>query len=196
MIPLFDLGNVIIRLDFTPFTDWIAREAGCDPSRIMPRLTTSSLWHEFEFGNIGGREFVRRIGDLYGVGLAQETFAHRFCAIFPGVVPGMNRLLGSLLDRGPVYCLTNTNKMHYDFLTKEFREMGAFTRVFASHEIRMRKPWPGTFKAVAEWMEVPPQEVVFFDDVEANVIGARKAGMNAHLFEGAEQVERILEDET
>lgn len=194
MIPLFDLGNVVLKLDFSGFESWVSERATVTyPEGVMGRLGPSSLWHDFEFGNIDSLEFTRRVGAIFGTNFDAHEFQHKFCSIFPGTVPGISDLLSELSGR--VYCLTNTNKMHYDFITHRFQEMKHFAKVFASHEMRMRKPWPGTYQAVADWMGVSPREVIFFDDVGANVEGARKAGMRAFLFEGTEAAKRILEEE-
>jgi putative hydrolase of the HAD superfamily len=81
-----------------------------------------------------------------------------------------------------LHCLTNTNEIHLSHLLRRFPFLGRFTKIFASHELQKRKPYPGTYVEVARSLDLYPEEMVFFDDLAANVEGAERAGMEAHLF--------------
>jgi HAD superfamily hydrolase (TIGR01509 family) len=54
-----------------------------------------------------------------------------------------------------------------------------------SHAIRARKPEAASFRAVESAVGVRGAGVVFFDDLEGNVRGARRAGWTAHLVDPA-----------
>ncbi len=182
-IPLFDLGNVVVKVNFHPFLSWLEGKASAERKDRVSALTRSSLWYDFEFGSISRQEFARRLAALYGASFGQAELEERFCSIFPGPVEGMQELLREFQSQGPVYALSNTNEVHLEWLGREHPElMGAFTRVFASHEIGARKPYPGIYRGVARELGVHPSGLVFFDDLEANVQGARRAGLEAHIF--------------
>jgi epoxide hydrolase-like predicted phosphatase len=51
-----------------------------------------------------------------------------------------------------------------------------------SHEVGVAKPEPRIYAIACERLGVRPDEVVFLDDVESYVRGARDAGMNAVLY--------------
>jgi HAD superfamily hydrolase (TIGR01509 family) len=192
-IPLFDLGNVIVKVDFDPFVEWLtARSEERDEAKVR-LLLRSSLFYDLEFGHISRTEFARRLRSLYRAEFSQEELEENFCGIFPGLVPGMVELLEELTRAGPVYCLSNTNEIHLEWLkAREPDCLRHFTRVFASHEVGLRKPYPGIYRGVAESLGVAPGELVFFDDVHANVEGALRAGLDAHVFSEAGQVRSVL----
>lgn len=50
-----------------------------------------------------------------------------------------------------------------------------------SHEVGLAKPDPRAYTLTADRLGVQPHEIVFLDDVEANVAGARDAGWHAVL---------------
>jgi epoxide hydrolase-like predicted phosphatase len=50
-----------------------------------------------------------------------------------------------------------------------------------SHEVGLRKPDPAIYALTAERLGVQPHEIVFLDDVVANVEAARRAGWHAVL---------------
>lgn len=192
-IPLFDLGNVVIRVDFEPFLVWLAERSSSGCREKAGTVLRSSLFYEYEFGNISRQQFAQRLGALYGAEIPLSELEERFCGIFPGPVEGIDEVLTELAAQGPIYALSNTNELHLEWLRRNHAGlMGKFTKIFASHELRARKPYPGIYRDVAEALGVHASRLVFFDDLEANVEGARLAGLEAHLFREAGQVKVAL----
>jgi FMN phosphatase YigB (HAD superfamily) len=190
-IPLFDLGNVVIEVNFAPFVGWLAERSG-NPAEAA-RVLGTSLFFDYEFGRITRAQFASRLADLYGGNFSLSDVEERFCAIFPGPVSGIEELLHELAGEGEIYALSNTNELHLEWLNRYHGAlMGKFTKIFASHELGARKPDPGIYLQVARSLAVPPASLVFFDDLPANVEGARRAGLEAHLFTETGQARQIL----
>jgi len=187
---LLDLGNVIVTVDFRPFLSWLQNKAG--NGRPVEPLLRSSLFYDFEFGNMSPAEFTRRLSALYAADFELPELEREFCGIFPGLVEGIEEVLEGLPD--PLYILSNTNELHLNYLRREFPLMQRFEKVFASHEMHQRKPYPGIYQNVANALSILPQDLVFFDDLHANVEGALKAGLEAHVFESAGQLKARLKD--
>lgn len=190
--PLLDLGNVILKVDFAPFLDWLKNKAGPHNLARAEAFLSSSLFFDFEFGSIGRVDFARRLSDLYGTSITVAEVEKHFCDIFPGPVEGMDTLMEELLAEGPVYALSNTNEIHLDWLHLHCPLVKRFTKLYASHEIHMRKPYPGIYRAVAESLDLEARDMVFFDDLHANVQGALRAGMDAHVFAGPEHIRTVM----
>lgn len=183
-VPLLDLGNVVVKVDFTPFLEWLSQRAGHGEIAKVAPLLRSSLFYDFEFGHISRREFARRLGGVHGASFTEDELAQKFCDIFPGLVDGVEPALDEMIGAGPVYCLTNTNEIHLEYIRARFPLLSRFTRVFASHEMGRRKPYPGIYRDVARELDLEPSRIIFFDDLPANVEGARRAGLEAHVFTG------------
>jgi len=182
-IPLFDLGNVVIQVNFTPFLTWLAERSESKSLEKAGAVLRSSLFYDYEFGSISRVQFTHRLIALYRADFTQAELERHFCDIFPGPVEGIEALLQELVASGPVYALSNTNEMHLKFLLRRFPEiMGKFTRIFASHELGARKPYPGIYRNVSDALQVAPASLIFFDDLPANVEGASRAGLEAYLF--------------
>jgi len=68
-----------------------------------------------------------------------------------------------------------------------------------SHEVGLRKPDPAIYELAASRLGVRPEEIIFVDDIEANVEAARTAGWHAlvHVTTPAtiREVERIIEEQ-
>jgi putative hydrolase of the HAD superfamily len=67
-----------------------------------------------------------------------------------------------------------------------------FTALTYSCRIGVAKPDPRAYEICAERLGVSPRDVLFFDDTESYVAGAREVGMTAEVFTSPEQVRRRL----
>ena len=54
------------------------------------------------------------------------------------------------------------------------------------------KPGPEIYRICLEALRCEPNRALFFDDRPRNVEGARAVGMEAHIFESAEQAAEIV----
>jgi len=62
-----------------------------------------------------------------------------------------------------------------------------FEKAFYSHEIHARKPDLEAYEKVIELSGVEPHETLFVDDLEKNILAAKKAGLKTFwLKEGLE----------
>jgi putative hydrolase of the HAD superfamily len=71
-----------------------------------------------------------------------------------------------------------------------------FDAQFYSWELGVAKPDPAYFETIIETIKVSPERVLFLDDNEPNVDGARSAGLRAELFPrggGLDALHPILE---
>ena len=57
--------------------------------------------------------------------------------------------------------------------------LGHFRKVFASHEMGLRKPEAAAFAHIAKEIGVPAERILFFDDSLGHVEAARACGLQA-----------------
>lgn len=70
-----------------------------------------------------------------------------------------------------------------------------FEVAISSHQVGLCKPDPRIYHAALDRLGVPPDAVMFFDDVQANVDAASRLGMRAWQVNGVEGVrERLLNE--
>jgi putative hydrolase of the HAD superfamily len=77
---------------------------------------------------------------------------------------------------------TNQQRYRGAYMQATFDYDTLFDRTFYSFEVGLAKPDPAYFHAVVDELGVRPEEAVFVDDMRANVLGAREAGLRAVLF--------------
>lgn len=179
---LFDLGGVLLEIDFTrAFAAW-ATAADVPLGQIASRFAFDEAYAAHERGEIGAAEYFAGLRRALGIDLSDDQFLAGWNAVIVGEIAGVRELLAAAARRWPLHLFSNTGEAHRSHWAPRHRELlQPFGRVFLSCEIGMRKPEPEAFVHVAGRIGAPPARIVFVDDTAENVAGARAAGMCAFL---------------
>jgi putative hydrolase of the HAD superfamily len=190
---LFDLGGVVIDIDFDRvFARWAAH-SGCDPAAIRGRFAQDAPYQQHERGELDAAAYFACLRRSLGIALTDEQFAEGWGEVFVGEAPGMAALLRSAASQLPLYAFTNSNAAHQAIWSRRFASLLApFRRVFVSSELGRRKPEPEAFHSVASAIGVAPRGILFFDDSRENVEGALAAGLRALHVGSQEDVRAAL----
>jgi putative hydrolase of the HAD superfamily len=191
---LFDLGGVIVDIDWeAAFAHW-ARHAGCDAASLRRRFSFDEAYERHERGEIDARAYYDSLRRSLGIDVPHEELDAGWKAIFPGLVAPTVALLRELEGRVPLYLFSNTNLAHREAWSTRFAQaLAPFDRIFTSCEIGARKPEREAFDHVARAIGLPCEAILFFDDTEANVAGARAAGMPAVHVRSPEDVRQAVQ---
>ncbi|MBU0691397.1 hypothetical protein KKH18_06230 [bacterium] len=90
--------------------------------------------------------------------------------------------------RGPVWVLSDTVRSHIDFIRKQFPWALDVDRVLTSYERGMCKREPGGFESIIQEAQLLPEQILFYDDLQINIDAAKRAGIDARLFTGWENI--------
>lgn len=90
------------------------------------------------------------------------------------------------------YILSNYSKRGYEVTKQELPFVADMDGVLFSYEVKLVKPEPEIYQALLEKFQLKPEECVFLDDNEKNIIAAREAGLHAIHFKNKEQAEEEL----
>lgn len=185
---VFDLGGVLVRIA----RSWAeaCKAAGLDlrgdPDDPATWAAREPHVVAYETGRIGREQFCERLsaasGSLYTpheVGLVHDAWLFEE---FAGLASVFDALEGAGI---PTAILSNTNASHWDVqfstssgLPPRFPTLTRVHHPHASHLLGVRKPDPEAFAAL-EAATGRPRRVLFFDDLDRNVAGARSAGWDA-----------------
>ena len=180
---IFDLGNVLVNYDVEKAAKSFSAVSGLSTREIWKRFFLSRFEQAYTRGEISTREFHRIACKTLGVSMSLPTFSRYWNDIF-WENPGMDRLLARIKKHYPLYLISNTNALHFNFLKKHFKLLRHFKRRFPSHEVGARKPDLKIYRRVLGKIGLRPEETVFIDDMKSFIRGARKAGMYAIHFKG------------
>lgn len=191
---LFDLGRVVLDLDFNRTLRLWASHAGCEPAELARRFLRDELYHQHEKGEISDEAFFAGLRSSFGVELSDRQFIEGWNAIFIGEMPDINRLLTRAAQHLPLYALSNTNAAHVAHFSRQFAEvLKPFRKIFLSSTIGLRKPDAAAYDHVVQVIGVPADRIVFFDDLAENIEGARERGLKAVLVTSPADVAKALD---
>jgi glucose-1-phosphatase len=177
---LFDLGRVVLDIDFGKALACWAEHAGCAPSELAARFVREESYRHHEVGKIEDAAYFDSLRDSLGIGISDAQFLEGWNAIFTGEMPGIAPLLKRAAGRLPLYAFSNTNRPHVEYFSKEYADvLGHFRELFLSSTIGLRKPDAAAYDHVVKAIGVPASRIVFFDDLADNIAGARACGLTA-----------------
>jgi glucose-1-phosphatase len=177
---LFDLGRVVLDIDFSRALNCWAGHAGCEPAHLIGRFSPDDAYKRHERGQISDAEFFAGLRTSLGIDVSDAQFLEGWNAIFAGEMPEIAALLARAARRLPLYALSNTNRAHVAHFSQAFAPvLGHFRKMFLSSTIGLRKPDAAAYDHVVKEIGVPAERIVFFDDVMENIEGARARGLQA-----------------
>jgi len=175
---LFDLGRVVLDIDFGNVMSVWAGHAGCTPAELAGRFAMNDSFKHHEVGQIDDAAFFASLRQSLGIGITDDQFLEGWNAIFAGEMPGIAPLLARAGKRLPLYAFSNTNPAHVAHFSKTYADvLGHFRQVFLSSSIGLRKPEAEAYDHVVKAIGVPASRILFFDDSAANIEGARARGL-------------------
>jgi FMN phosphatase YigB (HAD superfamily) len=193
---LFDIDGVIIRHE-KYFSHTLSTRFFLDPVEVLNEFYGSDINRDCDRGLLDPLEaiapFLERIGWTEGSRnylLAQYEFESRY--IDTDLLGRIKRLNGSGIE---CYIASNQNHLRKDFLIERLGIRENFAGAFFSSELGFIKPEDGYWRRVIERVgngegRIGPNEMLFLDDLEANVVSARDFGIEAIQVNGIDDIER------
>lgn len=173
----FDLGGVLLQINH----EWrgAAQAAGVAfANSEAGRLIDFKAIDLYQGGDMSFADYLDQLAGYLGVdSLADAEAVHM--AILRNEYPGVPELIAELNEAGlTTGILSNTSGPHWEHMGRAELFPG-FNQVkvrVASHEAAVNKPDPAIYEAFMEAAQARPEEIVFFDDYQANIDGAEAMG--------------------
>ena len=177
---LFDLGRVVIDIDFSKALACWAAHAGCEPAAIAARFVRDQAYRDHETGTLSDEAYFGCLRTSLGIALTDAQFLEGWNAIFAGEMPEIDDLLARAGKRLPLYAFSNTNRPHVAHFSIAYASvLRHFRQLYLSSSIGLRKPDRAAYDHVIGAIGLPASRIVFFDDLAENVEGARACGLCA-----------------
>jgi glucose-1-phosphatase len=190
---LFDLGGVLVEFSGIEGLRGLLRTS-CDEVTIRERLVACPLLRQFEVGTLEPSAFANAFVDEWDLVVPPAQFLTEFRSWSRALLPGARELLDALRPRYRLAALSNSNAVHWDRNTTELGVTGLFDAAYSSHQLGCHKPEPAIYREALARLATRPDCVVFFDDFEPNVAGARAEGITAFQVRGVDQLTECLRE--
>jgi putative hydrolase of the HAD superfamily len=189
---IFDLGGVIVPLDFKQAYARMEPLCGYSAAEIPRRIGATDLVRRFECGQIEAEPFAAELLDTLGIRMTYADFRELWNWIFaPGpILP--EDLFRALRERHRLVLLSNTNSIHFEVLSGRYPLLAHFHEHVLSYKVGAMKPSPEIYREAVRRAGCSAAECFFTDDVLPYVEGARSEGIDAVQFVGREQLEDEL----
>ena len=187
---IFDLGGVLINLDYQKTTKAFEALGVTDFSELYSQAAQAELFSDFETGKISAQRFINELLVYLPKGTSPNKVVQAWNEMILDVPKKRISLLSELKKSYPVFLLSNTNELHVPVVRREWAKVTDlpmehyFDKVYFSHEMGMRKPHVETFQEVCRREGLQAEKTLFIDDTLQHIEGAKKAGLQVvHLVE-------------
>lgn len=181
---IFDMGNVLLTYDPEVCLKKIVEKEE-DRLLIRRELFEGPEWVQGDLGHITDEErfdgVSKRVPERLHEELRRCTIEWDMC-MHP--VPQAREFCDYLKKRGfGIYVLSNASSSFYNYFPR-FAPFDYFDGIVVSCDIHIIKPDIRIYQHLLKKYNLRADESFFIDDVEANIEGARKAGIDGAVFKG------------
>lgn len=183
---IFDLGNVIIDIDFSlTFQAFAKLSNGYSAEEIAEIMTDQKLWLDYEKGLFTDKQFRTLLRSNLLLNAADIDIDQAFCALLLPIDPKRIELIKKLAQNYRLFILSNTNQIHFIKVQKMIVEATGTNIIeeeliecaFLSYEMGMAKPDKAIYQQLMDEAMILPKETLFLDDMLPNVKTAEKLGI-------------------
>jgi putative hydrolase of the HAD superfamily len=188
---LIDLDGVLRRWDPAPM---IAVEVGhgLKPAALLETAMSWDIYRPAVAGEITDAEWMKLVADRLPLPVEEAEAAVAAWQSYRGEPdPEVLAFVREVRAAGrPVGLATNATDRLRDDLAK-LGLAGEVDVVISSWELKVHKPAPEFFQKACELIGVEPKQVLFIDDDDRAVRGARVAGLSAYRWAGPEHLDYL-----
>lgn len=186
----FDMGNVLLNFSHRKAAQQMAAALGADAEAIWDFVFAgeNDLNRGCDSGELNQQQFYEIICERFSPKGAErptpEALWFAASDIFEVNVP-MKAILCRLKGAGHrVGLLSNTCDLHWEYIVRQGYGLfpNAFDAVALSYALKLQKPERKIYEAAAKLANVSPQDIIYTDDIQKHVDGARAAGWDAILY--------------
>lgn len=183
---VFDLGGVIVNLDYSLTIQAFSQLAGYDITQQYSQQSQVDLFSRFEVGRITAAEFRQGLMQLLNFDANDEAIDQAWNALILNFPPERVELVRQLGRQKRIFLLSNINELHLATSDRKFTEaMGTdigtladqFERAYYSHLVGDRKPNASIFQRVIDENKLDPAKTLFLDDTTHNLVSAQQVGL-------------------
>lgn len=183
---IFDLGGVILNIDFKKTNDAFHLLGLEDFSKHINQFHITDLFLQYETGQIDDIKFIDSVAMLTDKPMKKDKIVEAWNALLLDFPVERIHLLKKIKSRYRTFLLSNTNSIHLqEFQERLHNEQGVyledlFEKAYYSHVVKLRKPDAEIFNLVLKENKLEPSETLFIDDTASNFAEAEKLGIQIY----------------
>lgn len=182
---IFDLGGVILNIDYQITVEAFKKLGIDDFEEIFSQYKQSTLSDDFETGRITELEFYEGIKTISGKDFTFEEYKNAWNALLLDLPKERINILKKLSKKYRLFLFSNTNETHYkEFVTKVESDFNTiFEKTYYSHQFGKRKPDSDSFLSILKENNLIIEETLFVDDSIQHIESTNLLGIRTLLIQ-------------
>jgi putative hydrolase of the HAD superfamily len=196
---IFDLGGVIINIDFQYTFEAFAKLGDSDILSTLKKFKDLKVFERYEAGEFTDPQFRNFLRNEFSQKATDQEIDQAWNALLKDIPIARIQKIQQLKEKYNLYLLSNTNHIHIQEVnnilhqTSGIRNLNLlFDKVYLSYEMKMSKPHLEIYNFVLEEQKLNGSETVFIDDNKDNIIGAQNAGLQTIHVEAPHTILELL----
>ena len=183
---IFDLGNVIIDIDFDlTFRAFSKLSSEYSWEEVRHFIKEKHIWEDYEKRLSDDIEFRETLRKELKIKASDSELDKAFCGLLQKIQPERIKLIEKLSKKYRLFILSNTSNIHFQQVEKllfestginHFSEI--FETVFLSFEMGKLKPEIEIYQQVLKEANLEAKETLFLDDMLINLEAASTLGIH------------------
>jgi putative hydrolase of the HAD superfamily len=172
---ILDLGGVLVKIEPDNFYKKIFQLTGININILK------DIKNDITLGLITPEEAFEKVIKNYKLKISLKEIIDSFVYDYIGnKIDGVDEFLSRLKDLDiKIGLLSNTNKLHFDYIKKLFNDFRIFDKIYLSYELNLAKPDKRIYEYVLNDLKIPASEIIFIDDTDENIETALDLGFKA-----------------
>jgi epoxide hydrolase-like predicted phosphatase len=153
---------------------------------IMPKVRMPDVQDTFSYWE----PYLKK----WSIKLSKEEFFDFWFGAEEEVVE-LVKIARELKNKGiKIFILSNNFKERSIYYARNFSFLEMFDKVYYSWQTGFAKPDTKAFENLLKENNLEPNKCIYFDDSKNNVESAKSLGINAFVFENAENLKKLIEE--
>jgi len=167
--------------------------------KIIHKINIDEIYDEFDklicamdAGILEFSDFIEKVNNKLNIPLTTEEMNQ---ILKDAINPNKEviKIAKELKKDFRMIMLSNNNSPTINILKKEHKDLvSIFEKLFFSSELKIRKPDRRIFDIALEDIKLKPEECIFIDDKEKNVIAANNIGIHGVLYTEPEKLKKDI----
>jgi epoxide hydrolase-like predicted phosphatase len=181
---IFDLGGVVIDIDFDLTFSAFAQLANHPVAQTKKIMSELNIWDRYERGELTDQKFIDIIRESLSLKQSDQEIIVAWNALLLELPKRRIDLVKEINSKYITYVLSNTSNIHIEGVNKILEKStgekdlkNVFGKVYYSYEINRRKPDLDIYEFVLEDAGLKAEETLFLDDNLDNILAAQKVGI-------------------
>ncbi|HAP35884.1 MAG TPA: hypothetical protein DCQ28_08075 [Bacteroidetes bacterium] len=186
---LFDLGRVLMHIDFDAFPNKLGLTT--KEQRAPYEMGVKKINLLYECGKMTTKEFLDALHPLFDGRFTREQILDAYDSIIVEDNQDIIPFVHSVREKYTIAILSNTSPSHWKKVLRVSSVVRLFSHTFTSFQLGAMKPSSVVYKEVCKSLNVKPHEIIFIDDLKENIDGAVASGMRGLVYNNIEQLKII-----